>query len=172
MHQATCVPAHGQRKSYRATTMTWRPRFTALFTETALLLAAILSGLLLAAWSMWATPFLSAAVLIMCCVALLLLLLRQRSVPLVCFLSRDIATAKVGASLDLMSLPVQRQGATYILDKGRIEIRAITIGIFSGIVIKGGKKPARRYIAEVLKKYINYPKHTIGGKQCMSTKLV
>jgi len=79
-------------------------------------------------------------------------------------LSPDIITIKVGASLDLMSLPVQRQGAAYVLDKSRIEIRAIPIGIFSGIVIKGGKKPARRYIAEVLRKYINYPKHTIGGK--------
>lgn len=142
--------------------MLWRPRFTALFTETALLITAILSGLLLTARSMWATPLLSAAVLMMGCVAMLLLL-RQRSVQLVCFLSRDITTAKVGASLDLMLLPVQRQGAAYVLDKGRIEIRVIPIGIFSGIVIKGGKKPARRYIAEVLRKFINYPKHTIGA---------
>jgi hypothetical protein len=143
--------------------MYWRPRFTAVFTETALRVAAILSGIFLVARYIWDTSALTAAVLMMCCTATLLLLLLQRSVQLICFLSRDITTAKVAASLNLMSLPVQRQGTVYSLAKGRMEIKAISIGIFSGIVIKGGKKPARRYIAKVLWKFINYLRPNMGA---------
>jgi hypothetical protein len=142
--------------------MTWRPRFTALFTQTALYTAAALLGLLVMARTVWASVYLSAALLLVGCLAILLLLLRVCSVLLICRLSRDTTTARIGASLSVMSLALHRQGTAFVLDASQISIRAIPLLVFSGIVITGGKSAARGLIAEVLGKFINYRTYDMG----------
>jgi hypothetical protein len=143
--------------------MTWRPRLTAFSTQTALRVSGALFGLLLLARSLWSSASLSAAAFMMGCLTAILLLLWWRSVLLMCVLSRDTTTAGIGESLNRISLASHRKGPAFVLDTSRIEVEAISLLLFSGIVIKGGRTAARQFMADVLGKSINDRKHGKGA---------
>lgn len=85
-----------------------------------------------------------------------LLVLSSIFVRLVVLSGPKLVGATISNVLSTMQIQSNTVGSSIVLDRSGIQIKVISIGFISLVVLRGGTNKSRTYLASVIKKFINY----------------